>query len=126
MTSRESALALREERGYQSLIRVPADGILRFLRREPLGAVGAVLFLTMIVVALLAPVLAPANPIDIRGTMTYRMPGPTALFGTDKFGRDILSRVIYGARVSLYVGTLTVVFGTSFGVLVGLFSAYGS
>jgi peptide/nickel transport system permease protein len=125
MLRSESALTgLAEPRGYQSLFRVSLDEVLRFLRREPLGAIGATLFLLMIVVALLAPVISPANPLEIRGTMTYRMPGVSAPFGTDKFGRDILSRVIWGARVSLYVGSLTVLFGTTFGVLVGLFSAY--
>lgn len=111
-------------RGGQPFYRAPVDEIWRFLRREPLGAIGAVLFLTMILLALLAPVIAPVNPLEIRGTMTYRMPGSSAILGTDKFGRDILSRVIYGARVSLYVGTLVVALGTTFGLLVGLFSAY--
>jgi ABC-type dipeptide/oligopeptide/nickel transport system permease subunit len=102
----------------------PLAPALRFLRREPLGAVGAALFLGLIFVALLAPVIAPANPLDIRASLVYRPPSAVAWFGTDKFGRDILSRVIYGARISLYVGVLVVAFGTTFGLIVGLFSAY--
>jgi peptide/nickel transport system permease protein len=102
----------------------PFAEIWRFLRREPLGAIGATLFLIMVVVAVLAPVIAPHDPLEIRGALTYRAPGWIAPFGTDKFGRDILSRVIFGARISLYVGALTVLLGTTFGLVVGLFSAY--
>jgi peptide/nickel transport system permease protein len=121
-TAASSTLVLRGAR--PSAYPAPFASVLRFLRREPLGAVGAALFLALILVALLAPVIAPANPLDIRGALTYRSPGAAAWFGTDKFGRDILSRVIYGARISLYVGTLVVAFGTTFGLVVGLFSAY--
>jgi peptide/nickel transport system permease protein len=98
--------------------------VLRFVRQQPLGTIGALLFLTMAIVALFAPMLAPHDPVAIRGLLTYHSPGHEALLGTDKFGRDILSRVIYGARISLYVGVLTVAIGTSFGLLVGLVSGY--
>jgi peptide/nickel transport system permease protein len=118
----ESTLTLR--RSYRTGVPAPFGPLLRFVRREPLGAVGAALFLVIIAVALLAPLIAPAKPLEIRGSLTYRAPGGAALFGTDKFGRDILSRVIYGARISLYVGVLVVALGTTFGLLVGLFSAY--
>jgi peptide/nickel transport system permease protein len=123
--SGESALALRARSAGGGLsLWTPASEVWRFLHREPLGAIGAALFLAMILVALLAPVIAPHDPLEIRGTLTYRVPSAAAPFGTDKFGRDILSRVIFGARISLYVGALVVVFGTTFGLLVGLFSAY--
>jgi peptide/nickel transport system permease protein len=126
MTSPESALVASANARFatRSALEAPVAEVRRFLCREPLGAIGAVLFLLMIVVAILAPVIAPHNPTAIRGAMAYQPPGSHAWFGTDKFGRDILSRVIYGARVSLYVGTLTVVFGTTLGVVLGLFSAY--
>ncbi len=118
----QTTLALRgsPRSAYQAAL----DTVWRFLRREPLGAIGAGIFLTMILVAIFAPAIAPHDPLEIRGRLTYRLPGTAAWFGTDKFGRDILSRTIYGARVSLYVGTLTVLFGTTFGLLMGLFSAY--
>jgi peptide/nickel transport system permease protein len=118
----ESTLVLRPSGRYARA--TPLAPLLRFVRREPLGAVGAALFLAMILVALLAPVIAPANPLDIRAALIYRPPSAVAWFGTDKFGRDLLSRVIYGARISLYVGVLVVAFGTTFGLVVGLFSAY--
>jgi peptide/nickel transport system permease protein len=118
----QTTLALRGS--THPTYQVPLDTVWRFLRREPLGAIGGAIFLVMILVAVFAPQIAPQDPLEIRGRLTYRLPGAAAWFGTDKFGRDILSRVIYGARVSLYVGTLTVAFGTTFGMLVGLFSAY--
>jgi peptide/nickel transport system permease protein len=118
----DSTLVLRPSRRLDSAS--PLAPLLRFLRREPLGAIGAALFLAMILIALLAPVIAPANPLDVRASLIYRSPSAVAWFGTDKFGRDILSRVIYGARISLYVGVLVVAFGTTFGLVVGLFSAY--
>jgi len=124
--SGESLLAAGIPRaaGAGGAYRTPFAEIWRFARREPLGGIGAALFLAMIAVAILAPVIAPHNPLEIRGALTYRTPGHAALFGTDKFGRDILSRTIYGAQISLYVGTLVVLFGTTFGLLVGLFSGY--
>jgi peptide/nickel transport system permease protein len=123
--SGESLLAARTRRpGTAATFMAPVSEVSRFFRREPLGAIGATLFALMILVALLAPVIAPHDPLEIRGALTYRVPSMAAPFGTDKFGRDILSRVIYGARISLYVGALTVLLGTTFGLVVGLFSAY--
>jgi peptide/nickel transport system permease protein len=124
--SGESALALgvrRQAFGGLSYA-APLGEVWRFFRREPLGAIGAVLFAGMIAVALFAPLIAPHDPLEIRGALTYRPPSWAAPFGTDKYGRDILSRTIYGARISLYVGVLTVLFGTTFGLIAGLFSAY--
>jgi peptide/nickel transport system permease protein len=122
--SGELALRARQRGIAGPGMSAPLSELGRFLRREPLGAIGAALFLAMVAVALLAPVIAPHNPLEIRGALTYRTPSLAAPFGTDKFGRDILSRVIFGARISLYVGALTVLLGTTFGLFVGLFSAY--
>jgi peptide/nickel transport system permease protein len=127
MTARQESLTTTTVLGRQAERaghRSWARSMLRFVRREPLGAVGAALFLLLVVVALLAPLLAPHDPLEIQGRLTYRAPSSAAWFGTDKFGRDILSRVIYGARISLYVGVLTVAIGTTFGLLVGLVSGY--
>jgi ABC-type dipeptide/oligopeptide/nickel transport system permease subunit len=80
-------------------------------------------------VALLAPLLAPRDPyalnLDQRG-LPIRMQGPTAAFplGTDPLGRDVLSRIIYGARVSLIVGFASVLIGTGLGTFLGLVSGY--
>lgn len=99
------------------------------VRRKPLGAVSAVVILGLLAVALLAPLLAPRDPyalnLDERG-LPIRMQGPTAAFplGTDPLGRDVLSRIVYGARVSLIVGFASVLIGTGLGTFLGLVSGY--
>src|SRR5712691_11648142 len=98
--------------------------VLRFMRRKPLGAIGLVLLLIFVVLALLAPAISPHAPnLGIQGA-TYRSPSGAFPLGTDKFGRDELSRVLTGARISLEVGVFTVGLGVGFGVLVGLVSGY--
>jgi peptide/nickel transport system permease protein len=99
------------------------------LRRKPLGAISAVILCGLIATAVLAPVIAPYDPyhfnLNERG-LPIRLHPPDAkfLFGTDTHGRDVLSRIIYGARVSLIVGFLSVAIGTLAGTLIGLVSGY--
>ena len=95
----------------------------RLLRRQPLGAAGGFIVLVLIVVALLAPRLAPYGPKE--ATFAPYLP-PSAEFpmGTDQVGRDVMSRVIWGARLSLYVGLVSVVFGITAGSLWGAVTAY--
>ena len=99
------------------------------VRRKPLGAVSAVIILGLVVVAILAPVLAPRDPyqfnLNERG-LPIRMQAPNAAFplGTDPLGRDVLSRIVYGARVSLIVGFASVIIGTVLGTGLGLVSGY--
>jgi len=95
----------------------------RLLRRQPLGAAGGLIVLALIFVALLAPRLAPYGPKD--ATFAPYLP-PSAEFpmGTDQVGRDVMSRVIWGARLSLYVGLVSVVFGITAGSLWGAVTAY--
>ena len=95
---------------------------LRDLWRDPMGKIGIVGLLLLIVVALFAPYIAP-YPYDQIG-MKFQAPSAEHLFGTDKFGRDILSRVIYGARVSLEVGIIAVGIGAVCGYLLGLLAGY--
>jgi peptide/nickel transport system permease protein len=95
----------------------------RLLRRQPLGAAGGFIVLVLILVALLAPRLAPHGPKE--ATFAPYLP-PSAEFpmGTDQVGRDVMSRVIWGARLSLYVGLVSVVFGITAGSLWGAVTAY--
>ena len=98
--------------------------VLRFCRRKPLGTIGAVIVVALIVMALFADRIAPHSYDDsIRGA---RMKAPSAQFwmGTDNLGRDIWSRVVYGARVSVTVGFATVALATVLAALVGVSSAY--
>lgn len=101
-----------------------AAPVLRFARRKPLGAVGACILGLYVVVALLAPAIAPHDPNAVRDEVVLVSPGREFIMGTDNFGRDVFSRVIYGARISLYVGLLSVGLGTTVGLVVGLASAY--
>ena len=76
----------------------------RSCRRHPLGAFGGVVLLVIVVAAVGAPYLAPFDPIGGDSAALYSPPNATYWLGTDGFGRDILSRLIYGARISLLVG----------------------
>lgn len=95
-----------------------------FVKAKPLGALGAVILLLMIASAVFADQIAARDPLlqDIPNRL--RSPGSEFLFGTDRFGRDMFSRVIYGTRVSLYVGLISVAVSTAAGGLIGIASGY--
>lgn len=114
-------LAGRVEAGPQAR---PLHAGLRFLRTKPLGSVGAVIVLTIILLAILAPQVAPYG-FDHR-VIAQRMQTPSAqhLLGTDELGRDILSRIIYGARVSAFVGFGSVLIATVIACVIGMTSGY--
>lgn len=95
-----------------------------FVRKKPLGAIGAVVLFAFIVVAIFAPWLATHDPDLNNYRARVKPPSAEHWFGTDNFGRDIYSRVIYGARISMYVGLLATLLGTSIGALAGLLSGY--
>ena len=94
-------------------------------RRDRLFQLGLVLIALVVISAILAPVLAPYDPLrgDLRGAY-LRPPGGAYLLGTDTQGRDLLSRVIYGARVSLIVGLVSQTIATLLGVTMGLLSGF--
>jgi peptide/nickel transport system permease protein len=98
--------------------------IFRIVRDNPLGVVGLLIVVMLVLVALSAPFAAPYSPDDL--LVGPKLLGPTAKhpFGTDDLGRDLLSRVMYGARISLMVGLLAVVFGTLAGTVVGIVAGY--
>ncbi|MFL5507540.1 MAG: ABC transporter permease [Gemmatimonadales bacterium] len=95
------------------------------LRRDPLLQLGVVLVTVVVAAAVLAPWLAPADPIrgDLQGAYLLE-PGARHLLGTDTQGRDILSRVIHGARISLGVGLISQSVATLLGVTLGLIAGY--
>lgn len=101
----------------------------RFAAAKPLGALGAVVVVLVVLAAVFAPVVAPYDPyasnLNDLG-LPVRLEGPSASFplGTDAIGRDVLSRIIYGARISLVVGLGAVSLGTLFGTVIGLVSGY--
>ena len=98
-----------------------------FSTRKPLGAAGAVLVLILVFIAVFAPLLAPKDPyhVDPVGNR-YSAPGGELILGGDEVGRDVLSRIIYGTRLSLHVGIFSVVLGIAIGAVLGISSAYVS
>ena len=95
----------------------------RFALRQPLGTAGALVVLALVAVAVLAPQLAPHGPKET-AFAPYLTPSAEFPMGTDQVGRDVLSRVIWGARLSLYVGLASVVVGITLGALWGVATAY--
>jgi peptide/nickel transport system permease protein len=96
----------------------------RIWRTHPTMVVGAVVILIAIVMALFAPLLFTVDPLRINPVMRLRPPSAQHWFGTDMFGRDVWSRVIYGARVSLIVGFSVALISVSIGLVIGLVSGY--
>jgi ABC-type dipeptide/oligopeptide/nickel transport system permease subunit len=94
------------------------------LRRKPLGAVSAALIAALVLTAIFAPVLAPYDPLDATPDIRLSAPSRAHPFGTDDIGRDVLSRVIHGSRISLWVGLLAVGIGTAVGMVIGLACGY--
>ncbi len=94
------------------------------LRRQPRLLIGGTLLLLLLAVGVLAPLIAPYDPIAVNPSDGLLPPSPAHLLGTDDLGRDVLSRVIYGARVSLSVGLISVSIGLFVGVSLGLIAGY--
>ena len=97
---------------------------LRRTTRSTVVMIGALFALAIVVMALFAGALAPQPPDEQNFDLIEARPGAKALFGTDRFGRDVLSRVIYGARVSLYVAVTSIGLAMSVGGALGLIAGY--
>lgn len=96
----------------------------RFCREKPLGAIGGAVMLALVLTALLASTLATHDPIRTDAEHTLARPTRSHWLGTDNLGRDIYSRIVYGARVSLMVGLGATLLGASLGAVIGLLSGY--
>jgi peptide/nickel transport system permease protein len=101
-----------------------AQGVLRFSRQRPLGAVGGSIVLGMILTALLANLLAPYDPVIADYRAMLLPPDHNHWLGTDSYGRDVLSRIIYGSRTALLVGFSTSFLGATLGAFIGVGCAY--
>jgi len=95
-----------------------------FARRNPRMIVGGAMVLAWLLIALFAPVVAPYDPIAVNVADSLRSPSVAHLLGTDDLGRDVLSRVIWGSRISLSVGLISVGIGFFVGVSIGLSAGY--
>ena len=97
--------------------------IMRFYRTKPLGGISATIIALTVLAAIFAPVIVPHDPLDLVHD-PFVAPSGTAWLGSDDLGRDVFSRVIAGARISMYVGILSVLIGITIGTVVGILSAY--
>jgi len=96
----------------------------QFARSKPLGAVCGTLIALVVLIAVFAPALAPKDPLQTSLIDSLRPPSAEHPFGTDRNGRDMLSRIIYGARISLGIGLGAVALGVTLGAVVGLVSGF--
>jgi peptide/nickel transport system permease protein len=98
----------------------------RRVRRNPAAIVGFVLVTVFVVVALFAPLVAPYGPLDqgLEGRLNFASPSWNHPFGLDPLGRDLFSRVVYGARYSLLIGVVSVAVGLSIGLVIGAVAGY--
>jgi len=95
-----------------------------FTRRKQ-GLIGLMIITCILLIALFAPLIAPYDPVDdVSYSNLNAAPSSQYIFGTDEFGRDIFSRVIYGAQVSIQISFFTILISATFGVVMGLVSGY--
>ncbi len=102
----------------------PTQSVLRRFLRDRLAALGGVVLLLLALDAILAPQIVPYDPVLMSGKARLLPPIATHLFGTDEFGRDVLSRVLYGSRISLPVGFVSVILSLLGGVPLGMVAGY--
>ncbi|MCH9047060.1 MAG: ABC transporter permease [SAR324 cluster bacterium] len=100
------------------------QAVVRFFRTKPLGAAGLVVIVIFVFLALFAGVIAPYDPLEIHFEDMLEAPSWQYWMGTDDFGRDILSRIIYGSRTAMTVGLFASFIGATLGLIIGVASAY--
>ncbi len=101
-----------------------AQGLARFVRSSPLGTIAAIGLMVLIVIAIFADRVAPFDPLVSDYSVSRSPPTAAHLFGADQLGRDTLSRIIHGARVSLFVALVSVLLGDSVGLVWGIASGF--
>jgi peptide/nickel transport system permease protein len=100
------------------------DLFIQLVKTKPLGAFGGLLVLAMVLVAVFAPVISPYDPNALHGEKSVVAPGSEFYFGTDALARDLFSRIVYGARVSMTVGLGAVGLSTLLSTIIGILSGY--
>ena len=100
------------------------QGVWRFVRKKPLGAAGAVIMGVIVLTACFAGLMSTHDPVATSAAHTLQRPSAEHWLGTDNLGRDIYSRIVHGARVSLIVGLASSLLGSALGGVIGLLSGY--
>jgi len=119
-----TAIADRERAPADPVRAAPRTHMLRRLVRRRGAAIGLVAIVFFVALAVLAPVVAPYDPLATSWSAIRKAPTAAHWFGTDEIGRDVLARVIWGARASLLAGIVSVLISLSIGVPVGLLAGY--
>ncbi len=99
-------------------------GALRALLRSPSGAVGLAIVAVLVIAAVFAPLIAPHDPFRMAAGPRLAPPSADHLMGTDQLGRDVFSRIVYGARLTLQIGVIAVGISLTAGLLLGLVAGY--
>jgi len=105
-------------------ITTPLRPKLGFLTATPIIAVATILLVLIVAVSVLAPWIAPHDPLQLAPALRLKPSSAQFLLGTDGYGRDLLSRVIYGGRISLLIGIGSAIFSVAVGLLIGLVSGF--
>jgi len=105
---------------YSQILSATVD----FSRRKPLGAIGGALLAILVLISILSPLISPHDPYKIVSDNILASPSSGHWLGGDSLGRDVLSRLFYGGRISLYVGLVSIAIGISAGSFLGAVSAY--
>jgi len=119
----KSASDVKVSSNWEEIV-IKYKALLRRLIENKVALAGGIIFLIIILISIFAPLIAPYDPLDFNVRERFQSPNTKHLFGTDNFGRDIFSRVIFGSRLSIRVGLIVVFITTIFGVLIGVFSGY--
>src|SRR2546421_8627828 len=105
-------------------LRRPAGRLRVLLYRHPLGAAGALIMAIFVFAAVFAPLITAYDPLTTDPAVSLARPSATHWLGCDFMGRDVYSRIVYGARISLAVGIGSTLLGSALGILIGLPSGY--
>jgi peptide/nickel transport system permease protein len=95
-----------------------------FAKRNVIATIALVILALVIIAAIAAPLIAPGDPTDMSPADRLKSPGEAGWFGTDVFGRDVLSRILYGTRISIGVGIVSVLVAAAIGTTIGLIAGY--
>lgn len=116
--------AMREQRAERALAVRWLDRIWWFVRKKPLGALGALLVAVVLLAGLLAPWIAPYGYSEQNLRQKFQGPSAAHWMGTDELGRDIFTRILYGARVSVLIGFTVVLISVTLAVTLGILTGY--